>query len=232
MKIAGPITYAHHHRPRFVDELKAFIRFPSISAQPRRAGEVKKCAVWLASHLQRIGMENVKVVTTARHPLVYADWQRRPSGRTVLIYGHYDVQPADPLIQWHSPPFAAIVRGNNLYGRGASDDKGQMFAHIKALESYLRTTGEQPVNIKCLFEGEEEIGSPNSTPFLEHHRRAFAADVAVLSDMPILAPNRPAIIYAMRGALSLSWRCADRSKTCTLEISAALFTTLLRRSVK
>jgi acetylornithine deacetylase/succinyl-diaminopimelate desuccinylase-like protein len=203
MNIARPITYARHQRSRFVEELKAFIRFPSISAQPRRAGEVKKCAIWLASPLQRIGMENVKVVPTARHPLVYADWLRQPRGRTVLIYGHYDVQPVDPLTQWRSPPFAPIVRGNNLYGRGASDDKGQLFAHLKAMESYLRTTGELPANVKCLFEGEEEIGSTSLAPFWERHRRAFAADVAVLSDMPILAPNRPAITYAMRGALSL-----------------------------
>jgi len=96
-------------------------------------------------------MENVKVVPTAGHPLVYADWLHRPRGRTVLIYGHYDVQPPDPLGEWRSPPFAPIVRGDNLYGRGASDDKGQMFAHLKALESYLQTTGELPVNVKCLF---------------------------------------------------------------------------------
>ncbi len=148
-------------------------------------------------------MENVKIAPTVRHPIVCADWQYRPGGRTVLIYGHYDVQPADPHSQWHSPPFAAIVHSDNLYGRGASDDKGQMFAHLKAVESYLQTSGELPVNVKCLFEGEEEIGSPNLASFLERHRPAFAADVAVLSDMPMLAPNRPAITYAMRGALSL-----------------------------
>ena len=121
---------------------------------------------------------------------------------TVLIYGHYDVQPAEPLDEWRSPPFEAVVRGNDLYGRGASDDKGQLFAHMKALEAFLQTRGKLPVNVKCLFEGEEEIGSPNLPAFLRRHRQALAADAAVLSDMPMLAPNRPAITESMRGALS------------------------------
>jgi acetylornithine deacetylase/succinyl-diaminopimelate desuccinylase-like protein len=198
-----PFVYAHAHRSRFLAELENFIRFPSVSAQPKHADDAKKCAAWLANHLHRIGLDRVNVIPTSRHPIVYAEWQHAPGLRTVLIYGHYDVQPPEPLNEWHSPPFEPTVRGNELYGRGASDDKGQLFTHVKALESYLLTTGELPVNVKCLFEGEEEIGSPNLMPFLAQNRKGLAADVAVLSDTRILAPNRPAITHALRGALSL-----------------------------
>jgi acetylornithine deacetylase/succinyl-diaminopimelate desuccinylase-like protein len=198
-----PLLYAHARRQPFVRELQEFIRFPSVSATPQQANDVKQCAAWLAQHLRHIGLERVEVIPTLRHPLVYAEWQHAPSCPTVLIYGHYDVQPADPLHEWHSAPFEPTVRGHDLYGRGTCDDKGQMFAHVKALEAYLHTAGRLPVNVKCLFEGEEEIGSPNLTTFLTRHRRQLVADVAVLSDMPILAPNRPAITYAMRGGLSV-----------------------------
>jgi acetylornithine deacetylase/succinyl-diaminopimelate desuccinylase-like protein len=200
--IAAPLAYVHAERPRFVAELEDFIRFPSISAQPQHVGDVKKCALWLADHLRRIGMDLVKVISTSQHPIIYAEWRHVPAQPTVLIYGHYDVQPPDPLSEWHSSPFEPIVRGNNLYGRGACDDKGQMFTHVKALEAYLHTKDALPVNIKCLFEGEEEIGSPNLTPFLARNKHRLTADVAVMSDTPILAPNRPAITYAMRGGLS------------------------------
>jgi acetylornithine deacetylase/succinyl-diaminopimelate desuccinylase-like protein len=203
MQPSRPLIYAQTHRQRFVTELKDFVRFPSVSAQPRHDGDLKKCAAWLANHLRRIGLEHINIVSTPRHPLVYAEWRRAPERPTVLIYGHYDVQPADPLHEWRSPPFEPVVHGHNLYGRGACDDKGQMFAHVKALEAYLRTERVLPVNVQCLFEGEEEIGSPNLTPFLSQHKSALAADVAVMSDMPMIAPDHPAITYAMRGGLSL-----------------------------
>lgn len=194
---------AHANRFRFLAQLKDFIRFPSISAQPRHAVDVQNCARSLANHLRRVGLGHVRVVQTRRHPLVYAEWSHAPGRPTVLIYGHYDVQPVDPLGEWRFPPFRPTVRGNNLYGRGASDDKGQLFAHVKAIESYLRSSGRLPVNVKCLFEGEEEIGSPSLPAFLARHRDRLAADVAVLSDMRIPAADRPAITYALRGALSL-----------------------------
>jgi acetylornithine deacetylase/succinyl-diaminopimelate desuccinylase-like protein len=196
---AFPLT----NRSRFIAELKDFIRFPSVSAQPQHAGDLQRCAAWLADHLHQIGLEGVQVIPTRLHPIVYADWRRAPGRPTVLIYGHYDVQPVDPLHEWGTSPFEPVVRGNNLYGRGASDDKGQLFVHVKALETYLCTIGKLPVNVKCLFEGEEEIGSPNLPSFLARNTDALAADVAVLSDMRILAPDRPAITYALRGALSL-----------------------------
>ena len=197
------LAYAQTERNRFVVELKRFIRFSSVSAQPQHAGDVKACAVWLANHLKQIGLDHAQVISTRGHPLVYADWLHAPGRPTVLIYGHYDVQPPDPLNEWTSPPFEPTVRGDNLYGRGASDDKGQMFAHTKAVESYLQTAGELPVNVKCIFEGEEEIGSKNLIAFLSKNDKAIASDVAVISDMRMLAPDRPALTYAMRGALSL-----------------------------
>ncbi|HEX4959957.1 MAG TPA: dipeptidase [Thermoanaerobaculia bacterium] len=196
------LLYARTHQACFLAELKQFIRFPSVSAQSARAGDVRKCAAWLAAHLQGIGMAGVQVIPTPRHPIVYAEWRGAPGKPTVLIYGHYDVQPPDPLREWTTPPFEPTVRGPHLYGRGATDDKGQLFCHVKALESLLRKTHRLPVNVKCLFEGEEEIGSPNLKPFLERHRRALTADAAVMSDTRMLGPERPALTYSLRGGLS------------------------------
>jgi acetylornithine deacetylase/succinyl-diaminopimelate desuccinylase-like protein len=196
-------VHAQLNGARFVEELKDFIRFPSVSAQPKHAADLKQCAEWLANHLRRIGLERVQVFQTPQHPLVYAEWLHSTGRPTVLIYGHYDVQPPDPLQEWQSPPFEPSVRGDNLYGRGACDDKGQMFVHIKALESYLKTQRSLPVNVKCLFEGEEEIGSPNLAPFIRRNARALRADIAVMSDTTMLAPDRPALTYALRGGLSM-----------------------------
>src|SRR5437763_3924764 len=198
-----PSAPAQLHRHRMVEELKDFIRFPSVSSQPQHAGDVRQCAAWLANHLRACGLHQTEIIPTQRHPIVYAEWRRAPGRPTLLLYGHYDVQPADPLNEWETPPFEPTVRGGDLFGRGASDDKGQLFTHIKALESYLKTAGALPVNLKCIFEGEEEIGSPNLIPFLMRHKKALAADLALMSDTRILAPNRPAITYALRGGLSL-----------------------------
>jgi acetylornithine deacetylase/succinyl-diaminopimelate desuccinylase-like protein len=204
MKASNAVTgYTDANQSRFITELKHFIRLPSISAQPQHVDDLTQCADWLTSHLQRIGLKHIDSLRTRRHPIVYAESKRLPHRPTVLIYGHYDVQPPDPLDEWHSPPFQPVVRGANLYGRGACDDKGQMFAHIKAIEAYLCTQGSLPVNVKCLFEGGEEIGSPNLPKFLERNRHRLGADVAVISDMSIIAPGRPAITYALRGALSV-----------------------------
>src|SRR5215216_5778667 len=198
-----PLLYAQANRARFVSELKEFIRFPSVSARPEHLRDAINCAQWLARHLNGIGLQHVSVIATAGRPIVYADWLHAANGPTVIVYGHYDVQPADPLDQWRSPPFEPIEHEGDVYGRGASDDKGQLFVHLKALECYLHTIKRLPVNVKCLFEGEEEIGSPNFASSVEKHRKALAADVAVVSDMPMLGPNRPAITYAMRGSVSL-----------------------------
>jgi acetylornithine deacetylase/succinyl-diaminopimelate desuccinylase-like protein len=204
MKVAlSSIQYARANRLRFVGELKEFVRFRTISAQDNYAAELKECADWLADHLRQIGMGHVKTIVTRRHPIVFAQSRHIPGLPTVLIYGHYDVQPPEPIHEWRSPPFEPTIRGDQLYGRGASDDKGQLFAHIKALESYYATTGRVPVNVKCLFEGEEEIGSANLHSFLMRNKELLAADVAVVSDTRMLGPRRPAITYSLRGALSV-----------------------------
>jgi acetylornithine deacetylase/succinyl-diaminopimelate desuccinylase-like protein len=195
------LTFARARRSKFVSELKEFLRFPSISSQPERAGDVRKCATWLARHLQGIGLERVRIIPTRGNPIVYASWQRAPNGPTLLIYGHYDVLPGEPLAQWHSPPFSPTIKGPDLYARGAADDKGQLFCHVKAIESYMRTAQALPLNVKCLFEGEEEIGSTHLLPLIARNKNALRADAAVISDTKMLAPDRPAISYAQRGGL-------------------------------
>jgi acetylornithine deacetylase/succinyl-diaminopimelate desuccinylase-like protein len=207
-----PAQYLQAHRDRFVAELAEFLRYPSVSVEPGRAGDVRRCAAWLARHLAAIGLDEARATATGGHPIVSADWLRAPGQPTVLVYGHYDVQPPDPLDAWSSPPFEPAVRGANLYARGAADDKGQMFVHVKALESHLRTTGGLPVNVKCLFEGEEEIGSPHLPAFIVERRRALRADVAVVSDMRMLGPERPALTESLRGALSVEVRMQGQRK--------------------
>jgi acetylornithine deacetylase/succinyl-diaminopimelate desuccinylase-like protein len=187
---------------RCLHDLKRLIRFPSVSAQPRHAADVQRCAAWLATHLGRIGLDRAQVIPTGRHPLVMAESRHAPGQPTVLLYGHYDVVPADGH-GWHSPPFEPVVRGEHLYGRGASDDKGPLMAHLKALEHLLRSTGSLPVNVIVLCDGEEEIGSPSLPGFLEHQRHALRADVAVISDTRMLGLNRPTIVSGLRGSLSL-----------------------------
>jgi acetylornithine deacetylase/succinyl-diaminopimelate desuccinylase-like protein len=197
------LAYARAHRREFLSQLKEFARIPTVSAQPEHRADIRACAEWLAAHLGRIGLDTVRIIPTAGNPLVYASHAADPARPTLLIYGHYDVQPPDPLAEWHSPPFTPTLRGADLFGRGVCDDKGQLFTHVKALESYLAAAGALPVNVKCLFEGEEEIGSKHLFPFVARHPRMLAADAAVMSDTRMLGPGRPAISYAERGALYL-----------------------------
>jgi acetylornithine deacetylase/succinyl-diaminopimelate desuccinylase-like protein len=197
------LAFARANRSHFLRDLQEFVRFPSISVDPARATDVRRCGHWLASELRRIGLRNVAVIRTKRHPIVRADWFGAVGRPTILIYGHYDVQPVDPLSEWRTPPFEPTVRGDDLYGRGVCDDKGQLLAHVKALQSYLRTSGRLPVNVKCLFEGEEEIGSPNLRAFLDQNRGGFRVDAAAMSDTRMLGPDRPALTYSLRGSLSL-----------------------------
>ena len=201
-KLDAALVCARTLLPGSIAALRQFISFPSVSAQPRHAADVRRCAAWLAARLRRIGMGRVEIVPTARHPLVLAEWRRAPGRPTLLIYGHYDVQPAEPLEQWTSPPFAPEVRGGHLYGRGASDDKGQLSVHLTALEACLRGAGGLPVNVVCLFDGEEEIGSPSLGGFLRTRGTALGADAAVISDTRMLGPDRPAMVYALRGSLN------------------------------
>lgn len=162
---------------------------------------MRKCAQWLGRHLQSIGLEQVRVIPTKGNPIVYACWLHAQGRPTLLVYGHYDVLPGEPIGQWKTPPFTPTVQGPDIYGRGTADDKGQLFCHVKALESYLRSARALPINVKCLFEGEEEIGSTHLLPFVERHRHALRADAAVISDTRMLGPRQPAISYAQRGGL-------------------------------
>jgi len=196
------IAYARKHRARFVDELAELIAFPSVSSDARRAGDLRSCAAWLADHLARLGLTDVNLWPASGHPLVWGRRHVSAGAPTLLVYGHYDVQPEGARAAWQTPPFRGTVRGSNLYGRGASDDKGQAFAHIKALESYL-ATGELPINVSVLLDGEEEIGSPGLVRALMRGDFPIRADAIVISDTRIPAPDRPALTYSLRGNLQL-----------------------------
>src|SRR5689334_19715743 len=175
------------NQTRFLDELKDFIRIPSISTLPEHKGDIQRAAEYVADKLRGVGMENVEIIATAGHPLVYADWLHAPGKPTVLCYGHYDVQPADPLELWVSAPFEPTERDGNLYARGAVDDKGQMYMHIKAIEVLRAVNGTLPLNIKFLIEGEEEIGGASIAKFVAENPAKLKADVALVSDTAMYA---------------------------------------------
>jgi len=194
------IQYAQQRRAEHLGELMEFLRIPSVSTEPAHDRDTAAAAGWLAGRMEAAGLENVRVIATERHPLVYADWLRAgPAAPTVLIYGHYDVQPADPLDKWLSPPFQPEARDDYLYARGAADDKGQVYIHVKAVEAYLRMIGRLPVNVKFIVEGEEEIGSANLHRFIPAQRDLLAADSALISDTAMLGPGQPALVYGLRG---------------------------------
>ena len=183
-----------------LEELCDWLRIPSISTLPQHKEDVERAADWLAQKMKSAGLQNVETVPTDGHPIVYGDWLNAGKGApTVLIYGHYDVQPVDPLELWSSPPFEPSVRGDDLFARGASDDKGQLFAHVAAVEAVLATSGALPVNVKFLVEGEEEVGSQGLAEYLPSETEKLAADVCLISDTHILSPELPLIIYGLRG---------------------------------
>ena len=193
------IDFINTNRDKYVDELKAYLAIPSISALPEHAPDVKRCAEWTADEMRRIGMENVRLVETPGFPVVYGDWLHADGAPTILFYGHYDVQPVDPLNLWESPPFEATVRDGEIYARGAADDKGQVFMHFKAIEAHLKQNGKLPCNIKVILEGEEEVGSANLDNFVKEHRDELKADVVVISDSPMFDRGIPSICYGLRG---------------------------------
>ncbi len=194
------LEYARSHRDEFLDELKAFLSIPSISTQAEHKPDIERAAVWLRDRLQDAGFPRAEVMPTAGHPVVYGEWMAAGADApTILIYGHYDVQPPDPLDLWETPPFEPTVVGDDLFARGASDDKGQLYVHVKAMEAFRETEGAPPVNVKCIFEGEEESGSPSLEPFIREHTDLLAADVAVVSDTGMLGKETPSIVYGLRG---------------------------------
>ena len=222
MAMTAAVAFAKDNGERFVEELKALLRIPSISTDPERRLDVRKAAEFVADELRRIGMQNVHLIETSTdevalaaasgpaqviparigHPLVYADWLNAPGKPTVLCYGHYDVQPAEPLDEWKSPPFEPEIRNGNIYARGAVDDKGQMWMHVKALEALMVAGGGTlPVNVRVIVEGEEEVGGEGIARFVREHGDQLKADVALVSDTDMFAPDLPTLCVGMRGMI-------------------------------
>lgn len=211
--LTAAVAFAKDNGDRFVEELKELIRIPSVSTDPERVGDTRRAAQFVADELARIGMENVRLIETSTepsatgpgrqgHPLVYADWLKLPGKPTVLCYGHYDVQPAEPLEEWLSPPFEPTVRDGNLYARGAVDDKGQMWMHVKALEAMMVAGGGTlPVNVRVIVEGEEEVGGEGIAAFVREHGDQLKADVALVSDTEMFAPELPTLCVGLRGMI-------------------------------
>jgi len=193
--------YIDANRQRFLEELFAFLRIPSVSTLPEHQEDVYKAAGFVAESLRAAGMENVELITDGGHPLVYADWLHAPGKPTVLCYGHYDVQPVDPLEEWVTPPFEPVLRDGKIYARGAADDKGQMYMHIKAVEALRAVYGELPVNLKFLIEGEEEVGGTTIARYVREHAERLAADAALVSDTELFAPGIPTLCVGLRGLL-------------------------------
>jgi len=191
--------YVKENETRFLEELKDFLRIPSISTLPENNEATHRAADFVVDHLWAAGLENVELIETDRHPLVYADWLHAPGKPTVLCYGHFDVQPPDPLELWESPPFEPAERNGNLYARGSADDKGQVFSHIKAMEAIKAIYGRVPVNVKFLIEGEEEVGGLSVAEYVAANPEKLKADVALVSDTEMYAPGLPTLNIGLRG---------------------------------
>src|SRR5215211_8764531 len=222
------LEYANQNHDGFLKELMEVLKIPSISTDADHNNDVMRAAEWMANHLKGLGMENVEVMPTdGGHPVVYGDYLKKPGSKTVLVYGHYDVQPADPLDLWETGPFEPEVRGELLYGRGSSDMKGQVLATFDAIESVMKS-GEMPVNLKFLLEGEEEIGSKHLEPFLKKHAEKFKADVSLNPDAGMMGVGMPTITYGLRGLAYLEINVWDPRQICILVYMAAR-STILRR---
>lgn len=184
---------------RHLEQLKELLRIPSVSTDGERAGDVRKAADWVKNRLREAGCRKVEIHKTPGHPIVYGEWLGARGAPTILVYGHYDVQPVDPIELWDTPPFEPTVRKGRIYARGASDDKGQLMIHVNALEAHLKVNGSCPVNVKFLLEGEEEIGSPNLDPFIKANKKKLACDAVVISDTAMYSKSQPSICRALRG---------------------------------
>jgi acetylornithine deacetylase/succinyl-diaminopimelate desuccinylase-like protein len=198
---SSAVAFARQNQPRFLDELKALLRIPSISTLPEHKADCRAAAESVAAEFKRIGMENVRLIETDGHPMVYADWLHAAGKPTVLVYGHYDVQPPDPLDEWLSPPFEPTERDGNLYARGAVDDKGQVWAQVKALESLLVANDSLPLNVRILVEGEEEVGGEGIARFVASKPAELKADFALVSDTEMFAPGLPTLCVGLRGMI-------------------------------
>jgi len=194
-------TYVRENQTRLLDELIALLRIPSISTLPEHKNDVQRAAQFVADSLKKAGLENVEIIKTAGHPLIYADWLHAPGKPTVLLYGHYDVQPPDPLELWETPPFEPTIRDGNLYARGSADDKGQMYMHVKAVEGLQAINGKLPVNVKFLIEGEEEVGGESIAKYVAENPKKLKADVALVSDTALYADGIPTLCIGLRGLI-------------------------------
>jgi acetylornithine deacetylase/succinyl-diaminopimelate desuccinylase-like protein len=193
------VDFINVNRDRYVDELTQYLAIPTISALPQHKDDVRRGAEWTAEEMRRIGLQNVRLEETPGHPIVYGEWLGAEGAPTILFYGHYDVQPVDPVNLWTSPPFEATIRDGEIYARGSADDKGQVFMHFKAVEAHIKQHGRLPVNMKFLIEGEEEVGSANLDNFISAHKEQLKADVVVISDSPMFDRGIPSICYGLRG---------------------------------
>ena len=192
-------AYIESYRDRFLNELKTFLAIPSVSTLAEHKPDIERACAFVEDRLRAAGIENVERIPTGGHPLVYGEWMKAPGKPTVLCYGHYDVQPPDPLNEWITPPFTPTTRNGNLYARGAADDKGQMYIHVKAAETLLATLGRLPVNVKFLIEGEEEVGGKAVDRYVAEHPEKLRADVALVSDTEMFAPGLPTLCVGLRG---------------------------------
>src|ERR1700726_4744924 len=197
---SSAVEFARNNQQRFLNELKDLLRIPSVSTLEEHKADVRKAADFVADDLRRIGMENIEVVLTKGHPLIYADWLHAAGKPTVLCYAHYDVQPPDPLDEWKTPPFEPTERNNNIYARGAVDDKGQLWMEVKALESLMQAHGGKlPINVKVIFEGEEEVGGESIAEYVRKQKAKLKADFALVCDTELFAPNLPTLCVGLRG---------------------------------
>ena len=193
------LQYIDKNKDRFLEELKDFLRIPSISNNAENKKDVLRCAHYVEDQLRQIGMQQTQLFPTSGHPIVYGEWLGAPSQPTVLCYGHYDVQPVDPLDLWISGPFDPTIRDGEIFARGSVDDKGQVLMNFKGVEAHLKSEGKLPVNIKFLIEGEEEVGSNNLDNFIADHKELLKADVVLISDTPMFDRGMPSICYGLRG---------------------------------
>ncbi len=193
------INYIKENNANYISELIDYLKIPSISTLEENKRDMQKCASFVADKLKDAGMDRVEIFQTAGHPLVYGEWLGAPGQPTVLFYGHYDVQPVDPLDLWDSPPFEPVIKDGKIWGRGTSDDKGQNFVHIKSVEAFFKTTGRLPVNVKFILEGEEEIGSEHFSEFLKEKKELLKCDTVVISDTSLYGEGIPTIGYGLRG---------------------------------
>lgn len=193
------VSYIKSNEQNYINELKEFLRIPSISTLPENNEDTRRCAKFVAEKLKNAGMSRVEIFQTEGHPIVYGEWLGAPGKPTLLVYGHYDVQPVDPIELWDSPPFDPVIKDGKIYARGATDDKGQVFVHIKSVEAFFKVFGTLPINIKFLIEGEEEIGSPNLEPFVKNNKELLKCDTIIVSDTSLYDYGVPTLTYSLRG---------------------------------